>query len=620
MNLPEQPPPDANEPQETSDAALNSQARAIIRSLPTQTETAFWVIVVVFLGTLLIGLVGNFPIYMPPVVLSILVLPVRAVLASPDKELKREDKTTTKQLHDEGILARLQDAIDGNAARSGFRRPIRLVISQEANEMRAAGTWRRHYIFLGGKIARKIAADLDNPQHADKANAVLLHEIGHIANRDVQRISYTRELLYSCITVLPWWMALLTGWIGLSFLAGEAMLNFDIRAIPEADPIVQDVMAPLLELSPEERAEISEKMETLSVGLMLNFVISALWPIAAIALVLWLFFWRQMLRTREYYADHLASVVGGSELAVIKALGRYPVFFRPKPPQPITWTARIKQAINTRWQLIRPRPLALAAPPRRLLNVWSLHPNFIQRKTVLENPLQLFNNWWSVAWSTAILTLAIDVALINPLAFYYLVGYPAHLSAITTFALLSAWMLPFIALKKPFIRPLLLSLGLILGLRWAWLLFNVGFVLLVVFLMPDYALETFNLLALSGTAQMPESLPVAEPAPFILSILPAVFGLQLLQLITIPILLYLYYRLQRLVAGRRSLRLSWGRRHWLLVVALSVAAVTLFLTPLSDLLSGEAANVIQPGRLVSYGVGLLAIVAALVMSIGGARD
>lgn len=60
---------------------------------------------------------------------------------------------------------------------------------------------------------------------------------------------------------------------------------------------------------------------------------------------------------------------------------------------------------------------------------------------------------------------------------------------------------------------------------------------------------------------------------------------------------------------------NWHKRHRNLIIALSLAALTL-LTPISDLMQGYFDNLFTPLRLLSYAVGLGSI---LWLSIWGRR-
>lgn len=79
-----------------------------LRDFPNQTAVSFWIIVLVLLGVMVAGAIGPSPILMWPTTLTILILPVRALLAWPDQEIKkRQDRQATAVLTANGTLPRL---------------------------------------------------------------------------------------------------------------------------------------------------------------------------------------------------------------------------------------------------------------------------------------------------------------------------------------------------------------------------------------------------------------------------------------------------------------------------------------------------------------------------------
>ncbi len=577
--------------------------------LPSQTTATFYLILLVFLGTLLSALIGPSPVCMTPVVLSLLVLPVRAVLATPRREMTLEDKAATEALKAQGLYQKVQETIDALAAEAGFGRPIRLLVSRRPHEARATGSWRRHYILLGSSILEQIAHDLDHPDHREKARALLLHEIGHHVHRDVQRIRYAGELLKSSATLLPWWTLFLVGWLSFALLMGEAFLGFDIHSVNTLTPEVRQMLAPLVDLSPAQRTQITNQIQNVSLGLLLGFLINAFLPIIVIGFVLWLFFWRRMVRLQEYYADGLVRSHGFPWEALAAAMGRYPDLLTPASPAPSSLGVWLQQTLI--------QPVRKAVQPlgffRRLpgeksyLNRWfALHPTYRQRVLQMRDPQRLFEGWQSVAWSTAILVLALDVMLVNPLTSYHLAAFPVHMSTLGIFLMVSTWFLPFLASNRPFRRPLLFILLIIFAVRWIWLLINAGLLPVLALFVPSLATEILNLTIITGarSAVLPETLLVLDPLQESLALLPRLFALQTLQLGGVVLLLGVYYKLQKNVA-RRAPATQWRPRHWLIVVGLSSVVGALFLTPLSDLISARTTELLAPSRIALYAVGLL---------------
>jgi Zn-dependent protease with chaperone function len=594
-------------------------------NLPTETDTIFWVIVIVFFSIFLGGLTMSAPILMWPVILSMVVLSARAVLAGPDKELTaHEDALETAELKESGVWQKIQTAITEMAQEIGYTRPIRLVISKQPLEARAFGSWRRHYILLGRMMAEKLAADLDNPDHRAKARALLVHEIAHIANRDVQRISYTRELLRTCVTVLPWWTLLLIGWLSMAMLSGEALIEFDLRQIPELEPQFAEFLTPLVSLSPEQKGEIADKIETISFRLLMSFILNAFLPIIMMGFVLWLFFWRRMLRIREYYADQQAVAAVKNPEIVKRAMAYYGIVLRLKA----------KSQLNTnlpRWRqwltvFSAPsgfvqsvsQPLWLSQKPTfwaRLQQWFATHPTNQDRWRCQADSAQIHSDWKGTAWSTAVLVLALDVMLTTPLIGYHLTGYPIHVSSILTFLLVSGWMLPQIVHRKSIKKEMAKMLVIIFGLRWIWLALNLGVIVILSFFAPLLGLDLWNIIVFSqsGFAGIPSEIPITDPL-FTLRLIPEYIGLQAVQMFTVFALLWGYYVWQQNKLQQEPVA-NWSTRHWRGVLVFSLVAVFVVLTPATDLLGGDLEQLIRPSRLASYILGAFLLVSIFIPPI-----
>ena len=461
---------------------LSDEPKSLInlRAFPGRTQATFYLIVIVFLGTVLAGLDSSSPVCLTPLVLAMLILPVRAILAKPGEELAHQDLAVTQKLQKSGTFQKIQATITSLAAAADYHEPIKLVISHKPLEMRAFGSWRRHYIWLGSDIAERIALDLDSPIHKDKARALLLHEIAHLINRDVQQIGYTGHLLRSCLFILPWWIALAVGLLSVVALAGRSFLSFDIAATSNLDPVLVQLLAPTMEFSPEQRAEMMAKTQTASLNLAFAFTINALLPIIFIAFVLWLFFWRRMVRWQEFQADYLVATVEQSHTGLLEAMQHYKI-----PPHSSSSSSLEGKYsfIPNLWHNLVAQPFSfLASFPalNRLTRWFALHPTYEERVTSLKNPNLLLENWNSVAWPIAVFILSLDVMLATPLTFYHLGDYPIHFSTIAIFSLLATWMLPFIVLKKPFKYDLAKILVVVLGVRWGWLILNFGLLLFTI--------------------------------------------------------------------------------------------------------------------------------------------
>ena len=593
----------------------NADTELDLRAYPNQTAVFFWIIVLVLLGVMVVGAIGPSPLLMWPTTLTILILPVRALLAWPDQEIKkRQDRQATAVLTTNGALPRLQTTLTALATSNGYPEPIKIIIGSATDKMNAVGSWRRHYLFVGQEIAQQLDNDLQTPGRQAVAEAALLHEIAHFLHHDVQRVGYTRELLRSSFVVILWWMFFLLGWLGFSNQVGEAFLHFDFNQIPDMDPNTQELLAPIVTLSPEQRTEIVTKVQTLSFDLVLNYVFNAFTPIIWMGLFLWLFFWRRMLRLQEHYADYFVNKV----LSQPEALRSAWLNYEPQSLRLVDTKPKLPVKLQTMWQELLFQisewpPLAIAPWYKRLrdggnlLKRWfAYHPTFDDRSTLLLNPMGIYTSWQSLAISTLALVLALEVLLTTPIIGYHVGStYIIHFATLAIFILLSTWALPLLVQHEAVKLPLQKSLILIYGVRFAWI--GMTFILLLVLskVAPDYTLEILNAVVFAGArfSTNPTSLPVDDPLAMTLSIIPSYIGLQVLSLVAVILALFVYFHWQR-QAVETNLVVDWRQRHWQLVFALSVSLATLVLTPLSDVLQGEFTSLLYPLRLLSYAIGL----------------
>jgi hypothetical protein len=575
----------------------------------------WWIIVLVIMGVMIAGAVGPSPILMWPITLTILILPVRAFVAWPDRELKkRQDLQATAELTAAGVLPRLQTALTTLARNNSYHEPIKIIIGSATDKMNAAGSWRRHYLFIGHEVAQRLDSDLQAPERRTVAEAALLHEIAHFLHRDVQRVGYIRELLYGSFVVILWWMVFLLGWLGFIGLMGPAVLNFDLSQLSSMDPITLERLELIASRLSDRQAEIAKQAESVSIGLVLNYITNAFMPIIWMGFFLWLFFWRRMLRLQEHYADYFVNSIL-QQPSVLRA-----AWLDYEPQSLIIIAAQQKLSVRLReaWRTLLFRvtellPFVTSFWYWRLtdqfyqIKAWfNYHPTFDQRMTLLLNPRGIYESWQSVAFTTLALVLALEVLLVTPLIGYHVGStYVIHFATLAIFILLATWALPLLVQQQAVTSPLKKSLVLIYGLRWVWILLNFFAIIFLAVVAPDYAWEILNSLAFAGGrfAGNPSLFPVDNALDLILSIIPSYLGLQMLSLVAVLLLLLVYIRLQRR-AAQTGAAVNWGQRHRELVLTLSVAVTTLVLTPLSNVLQGEFEALFRLVPVLSYGLGI----------------
>lgn len=536
----------------------------LLLSLPTLAQAAFGVIVAAFAGIMAAGLLGDAPVRMAPILLSLLLLPARAVLARPERTRRdEEDAAATAALRASGELARIEVHVAELGAAAYGLRPVGIIVLRQEIGARIVGAWRRNYLALGSNTARQIAAELNKPAPAEWVRALLLHELAHVAAHDSQRVGLAEELLRGAFTILPWWIFFLAFWIGMGLQGLAAALAFDFAAVPGMPPGVAELANGLIALDPSVEAEMVRRAAEVSFPNLMIFVVLSLWPIALTSGILYLFFWRWMLRVQEHYADLRAMRQGVSATALDKAQGQ--LFAFSQQQQPLWW--RAWSQFTGRLRALWPRPLD------RLRRWFAAHPTRAERQAILAAPERVYADWQRVAWSTAVLSVGLDVIFASPLFLYHTIS--VHLYPLTALMLLSTWLLPQLILGQPIRRPLLRVMLLLVSIRAIWLALNSALLVMQVFLFPNAALELLNSIVIAGArySRALADMPFTDPTEALGSLVGAV-GLEALELAGLAVALALY------VAAQRRNPAAAARRHWPLVagVAVAVYAVMLLLS------------------------------------------
>lgn len=549
-------------------------AAALLLDLPTLAQAAYAVILVAFLGVLLAGLFGESPIRLEPIVLSLFLLPARAVMGLPDRERAgSEDKDALRALQESGDYQRLLTTINDLASEVyGWERPIGLLILRERIAAYSIGSWRRDYLALGSKTALRLAKELDQPELPDWVRTLLLHEIAHVVHRDQQRVGFSGQLLRGAVTILPWWIAFIALWIGTSLQAIGAALAFDFNNVPGIPPEVGGWANNLVALDPTVRVEMLARAGGINFASLMNFIVLSFLPIALTCGILYLFFWRWMVRLQEHYADLAIRQVGSTWKEVQYARGALLPYTTRVPDSLVQ---RLRRRVTGSRQLQSAWAAGQRSPGRRW---FSLHPTFDERRAVLEAPTLLFSNWQRVAWSTAALSLGLDIILSSPLFIYH--DVPIHLYVLTVLILLGTWLLPQMATGRSYWGNLGRILLLLFAVRAVWLVLNILLLVVQIVFLPARALELLNAVVIASSRYVGElsELPVSS----LDTGLGAVGGsilLELVQTAALLVALGAYILWQHTLVRRGADTAQLRRSHWLSILVISLV-IFVILVPL----------------------------------------
>lgn len=577
--------------------------------LPSQTESAFWIIVIVILGTAIISLFSNAPIQLWPIVLCLLILPARAVLKIPDRELDAANPEAMAALEDEGILSELQAIVGKLSAEIPLSHPVRILIGSKPYEVRVCGSWRQHYLFLGAAIARKLHADWQDTAHQPKVQALILHELAHLRNKDVQRIGYTRILLWDTVLIPCWWFLLSLALIAMVFSTMPTLLAFDPGAVDGVDPIIVKAWDMLMTPIRSDEAEITQRLNTTSPALFANYAGNAFFLLVMTAFVLWLFYWRRMLRLREHDADYFAAQTLGDDMLVLRAFGRYPGWIRPKATQT---HARfdLREQITRIIARLAPKSTWRSRATTRWKRWFAVHPTYLERYNYLKDPLVLNRDWLPTGVAIGVLVLTLEILLTSPLAAYHLSEFPTLFFTTTIFVLMSTWWMPLLVAGEPSKHLVFKMVGLVFAIRYLWLLLTFGVLIVGSIIAPELTWQLLNNLvrAISGYVSNADADPPLPSLVTMLSWIPSYLFIQLVPLFAVALALWLYYRALRPSLADTATLFDWRRRHWRNVLLIVTSVTLLFLQPLTYLAGSNGAGLLQPFMLAGYAIGAIALV------------
>jgi hypothetical protein len=416
-------------------AQTNETYRLNILRLPSHTFILFALIALVVLGAAFASLLPGSQLCWPPIVLGLTLLPLRDFLRRPDRTIARW-KMAHRQ--DEATAT-----IDSEMASLGATGLPAVVSTDRPLGIHAFGSFRRAYLGMGRRLAQTLSSELKAPggRRRDCFRAILAHELSHFLNRDVWLMWLSYGLLKMMVVVMA-----LNLWIGvgLALLAienGPEVLRPEFwtvlsqRMLPDAPGFdlrpVYDALYRQNPLLVERLADPAQRLENWRPFFL--YFVSAHWPFAASGLVLFLVYWRRLLRVRELYADARAASLMGEAAIVREAQTRYSVLVDLAAAAPSRWERLRKWLANLPTRIpILGKPFALHPPPR-------------ERKECLADPVQALGSWQWIAVSAGLAVVLLDFLLRGTLTASYIYEPGPHLPFLAAFLVFAIWLLPRVA-------------------------------------------------------------------------------------------------------------------------------------------------------------------------------
>lgn len=576
--------------------------------LPNQTTILFWLIVLVFLGSVLLGAAVPAPIFLWPLALGLLLLPLRAYFNQPRRLFK---ESHLKFAGDE--FAELKAELARQTQALGLRLVPRIAITpNEMFPVRSFGTYHHWYIGISETKARQWQNGLQDPLECKVYTSVMVHELYHFKTGDYWQMGYAGELFRTALGFIGWLLFFYLGYGYLMVTAGPAVLAMDpavalqslMVAMPEAESMLRGAFP-----SSEEMARLRSAAAGLQLSFILDFVMASLAPMIFTLALLFIFFWRKLLRMREVYADAGAAQTAGKTRPLIAALAGIPLQFLPQSPSALLTTVSPHGTLT--WKSIL----------EWLRKLFHYHPDTVERMRYLEDPSRMYCRWIDTAILAGTLVLTLDVYVLSPMTLMQVGAWPLHFPVLSALIIIALnYLIPNLLLKGR-IRAVLADLVkislVVTAIRLVLLLFLFALLGSLLLLSPKTLAEVLQY-AISTTARYAgpiELLSLDELSFFVIKSfvvntlqVAAIFGLLFLGLLAIAFFLKRVNSWYALPG--REVKILWASYIVVAVITLIWATlllpiITCVLTEPSRLfrLDNLALNVL--GGLATLTVGLL---------------
>jgi len=451
-----------------------SGQRLNLFALPSQTSILFYLLVAVLWGAIGSNLFAERIIPLWPLGLLLFLLPFYGFLLRPDVEQQKYNLAPPANGEYPLLLARIREL----SAQVGLPRPPALWLDRKPRQpIYSFGTFRRLYIVISPVQAQKLEDFLSNPSKSSLADVQIIHELSHFRNGDTWQLGLLVELFRYSFQLMGWAFVFLVGWGFLLILAKEAFLQFSLHDVITRLPAEsRELIEPLL-LSifptPEDLAAVQEKARGIDLRVVLDFVAYITFAYVVLAAYLWLFYRPLLWRVREYYADAGVFRIQKSALPFLR-FGRE----NNKKTRKGTDTVAGNSSVMPRWLQTR------LDSARKFID-GDFWPDFGLRYQALESPATVFYDWKTIAKILGGLVLALEMFLATPVTLSLYGKNPLVLPVIGVTIGMLYFLLPHIVLGKKVFYDGLKILGVVALIRASGMLFTLGLLWSLYFLVPD---------------------------------------------------------------------------------------------------------------------------------------
>lgn len=419
--------PDCGGENESSPPRLN------ILALPSHTSILFFLIILVVLGAAFASLLPGSQLFWPPIVLGLTMLSFRDFILRPDQDIARfklarrpEDQEVTSVIEEE--LATLKTG----------RLPT-VLVTDSLLGIYAFGGIFRSFLGLGRSVAgRFVEAFQTGDKPRDRCRAILAHELGHFMNRDIWLMWLSFGLVKMMIVVMS-----LNLWIGLNLSIFLVEIGPEVMQPEFWTDLSKSILPgmPGFDLSPiyesfyqekpllvERLADPDRKIENWEPFFL--YLTAAHWPFALSGLILFLVFWPHLLRSRELYADARAASLMKDRTIIRQAIAGFGVSNRFVDTN-LNWREKLSGWL-----------LTLIHHTKVLGKLVATHPDWRERNTCLQDPIQVFGSWRGIAALVGMSIVLLDFLLRGMLTASYVYEPGSHVPMLTAFLVFAIWMIP----------------------------------------------------------------------------------------------------------------------------------------------------------------------------------
>lgn len=420
-------------------------------SLPSLTTLLFALQALVIVGAGLASLLPFSQLWWGLIAPALILLPLRDFLHGPEREAKRWGMQPAGQSE-----APVQEQIDSISRQAGLH-PPQLLVGQAPTPIYSFGAFRRAFIALNAVSARWLTEQIgsEKPTSQDIARVLLAHELAHFANRDLQLAGLARSLLK--MTAL---YTIFSLWVSITLLSVLVAMGPEITQDAFWLGLARTVPIPGFDLSwapamlqaqrPEAWKLLADPANNAVWSYALLYLGNVFLPFALAVPVLYLFFWRKLMRVREFYADAYAAAMTGNPDRIEDAVALTRALTALADP-PAARLAQLRRLIS--------RPF-LWLGKLKPFRTW---PETTERAEALANPLSIFGPPWQIALWTGAAVLLLEIILRSSLTLIYISQPGPHLPLLTASIIFSLWLLPRLcagASLRSLLRPIA-SLSLI---------------------------------------------------------------------------------------------------------------------------------------------------------------